>query len=335
MKIEMGESLFYSWLRHIKGCQIVQTNWKASPQWGLLDADKLEKMMQEVDQYFSACGYKIFKENRSLLQLLAQGECDVMGINVPTDPKDSLEYIAVDVAFHENGLNYSGGTKVSIMKVLEKCARTAFCLHGYLAAQKAEIIFASPKVGGTIMSEIQPHIVALNNLFKKNGYNYEFKFIANQDFNASVLKAILTVSDNVADTSELFLRGYQMQKIFAANETSKKSKKSEKIAVVPTVYQEFKVGQLVQNVLIEKLQENYATPNELAEMQSKESSKRIFGLQFPLLVKEDEFEDGLKNRYYVTPVEIQKISYKVCSQWYEKNKALLIAWLNNHQNPIK
>ena len=28
MKIEMGESLFYSWLRHVKDCQIVQTNWK-------------------------------------------------------------------------------------------------------------------------------------------------------------------------------------------------------------------------------------------------------------------------------------------------------------------
>ena len=30
MKIEMGESLFYSWLRHVKECQIVQTNWKVS-----------------------------------------------------------------------------------------------------------------------------------------------------------------------------------------------------------------------------------------------------------------------------------------------------------------
>lgn len=27
MKIEMGESLFYSWLRHVKECQIVQTSW--------------------------------------------------------------------------------------------------------------------------------------------------------------------------------------------------------------------------------------------------------------------------------------------------------------------
>lgn len=33
MKIEMGESLCASWLRHVKGCQIVQTNWSNSPTW--------------------------------------------------------------------------------------------------------------------------------------------------------------------------------------------------------------------------------------------------------------------------------------------------------------
>ena len=35
MTHEMGESLIYSWLRHVKGCQIVQTNWTASPTWDM------------------------------------------------------------------------------------------------------------------------------------------------------------------------------------------------------------------------------------------------------------------------------------------------------------
>lgn len=33
MKIEMGESLAISWLKHIKKCAIVQTNWKQSFEW--------------------------------------------------------------------------------------------------------------------------------------------------------------------------------------------------------------------------------------------------------------------------------------------------------------
>lgn len=30
MKIEIGESLILSWLKHVNNCQIVQLNWKPS-----------------------------------------------------------------------------------------------------------------------------------------------------------------------------------------------------------------------------------------------------------------------------------------------------------------
>ena len=33
MKIEIGESLCYSYLRHVKECWLVQANWKASENW--------------------------------------------------------------------------------------------------------------------------------------------------------------------------------------------------------------------------------------------------------------------------------------------------------------
>ena len=49
MKIEMGESLFYSWLRHVKECQIVQTNWTTSPQWTLRHEDELIDIMTQTD----------------------------------------------------------------------------------------------------------------------------------------------------------------------------------------------------------------------------------------------------------------------------------------------
>lgn len=59
MKIEMGESLFYSWLRHVKECQIVQTNWKVSPQWQLQDEDALERLAKKADTLFSdKCGHE-------------------------------------------------------------------------------------------------------------------------------------------------------------------------------------------------------------------------------------------------------------------------------------
>ena len=104
MKIEMGESLFYSWLRHIKVCQMVQTNWTTSNKWPLCHKEKLEEIKQLTDNFFSTnYDYSIYKNNASLSQLLQQAECDVIGISIQNG---SNKVYAVDVAFHENGLNY-------------------------------------------------------------------------------------------------------------------------------------------------------------------------------------------------------------------------------------
>ena len=67
MKIEMGESLFYSWLRHVKECQIVQTNWKTSNQWELQNEDEINKLFIAADKFFfEKYQYKIFKQNGSI-----------------------------------------------------------------------------------------------------------------------------------------------------------------------------------------------------------------------------------------------------------------------------
>lgn len=64
MKIEMGESLFYSWLRHVKECQVVQTNWKPSPSWQLRDEDGIKRFMELTETYFQTkYGYGIYKNN--------------------------------------------------------------------------------------------------------------------------------------------------------------------------------------------------------------------------------------------------------------------------------
>ena len=54
MKIEIGESLIFSWMRHVQGCPIVQTNWKPSPAWPIRRepdlATDFEKMREIAGQ---------------------------------------------------------------------------------------------------------------------------------------------------------------------------------------------------------------------------------------------------------------------------------------------
>ena len=223
------------------------------------------------------------------------------------------------------------------MKVLEKYARSAFCLRGYLNTNVAEIIFASPKINPSVLSGIEPCINEMNTMFNGNGYHYNFRIIANEQYNDLVLKPILLASNEVADTSELFLRSYQMYKMFS-NETNSRRITTQKTVgesdyTETDVYKELKIGQLAKKILGPMLSEGYATDEEIAAMQTLEYSKRNFDLQYPLLVEESsDFEHV---RYYTQPIFIKGKRYRMCSQWFERpannDRPYLLKWIERHQ----
>lgn len=210
MKIEMGESLLYSWLRHVKECQIVQTNWKASKQWELKNKETLKQMKLLFEDYYQTkYGFAIFR-GISLDQTLKQAEIDVIGIHY--SDQQPLIY-AIDVAFHEGGLIY--GQKGDTGKqVIKKLLRTALCIYGYFDISEGEIIFASPKVNNAEFKEIVPLINEVEAIIKTTEMNFHFKLIANNDFESEILSPILVTSKGVADTSELFMRSYQLYRLF-------------------------------------------------------------------------------------------------------------------------
>ena len=53
MKIEIGESLIASWLKHIEKCQVVQLNWKPSTSfWQIDNYNEIEKVINYAIDYF-------------------------------------------------------------------------------------------------------------------------------------------------------------------------------------------------------------------------------------------------------------------------------------------
>ena len=343
MKIEIGESLFYSWLRHVKECQIVQTNWKISPKWEIKFSDELENIMLKTDEFFSnKYGYKIYKQNTSLNQLLQQAECDALGVCMSDGVS---EIYAVDVAFHESGLNY-GVLYETVARVVKKCVRTAMCIYGYFGVKKANIIFASPKINKQILYALQPCFIDLNEMMLEMGLEFDFRIIANDDFLNSVLKPILEVSGNIADTAELFMRSYQMLTLFDKKEPKSIEKiEKEKRKIVSNAYQfskeyidnknnqdeyaELKVGQIARIIMREILESGRVGADEISRLQSEKYSKDYLGLNYAALVKTDsEYE---KVRYYADPILLNGIYYKLCSQWFEvpanDDRPFLIDWI--------
>lgn len=326
MKIEMGESLFYSWLRHVKECQVVQTNWKVSSQWTLLHEEELTTIKEKTDAFFQEkYGYEIYKMNASLAQIIQQGESDAVGVAF-TD--GVTKTYAVDVAFHEAGLNY-GSKDVTIMKIINKCIRTAMCLYGFMDVRDAEIIFASPKIYKNVLTIAEPAIKDAQAILNDLGYGVTFRIIANDAFKSTVLDPILMVSDGIADTNELFLRSYQMLQMFGDADEKTEPKKVKQYEA----YNDIKIGKLARIMIPKLMQEGKVSEGEIAQMLTGKYSKQAFDLQYPALAKVDSNYDRV--RYYATPFKVGTVEYVLCSQWFEtaanNDRPYLEKWIAEHE----
>lgn len=202
MNIEIGESLGYSYLRHVKGCWLVQTNWKPSEHWdpkGRTD-DELEQEFQEMRTHFDPEGV-VFKGTKDSGQFLKQAEIDVIGV----DQNGGIH--AMDVAFHEAGLNYLGGAD---NRVLKKLLRTKLVIDAYHPADtKRDIYFVSPKVHRGVQQPLDEIFTRLQEAYQSIGWH----LLTNEKFSDEILDTTLDKTQTVADTSELFVRSAKLIKL--------------------------------------------------------------------------------------------------------------------------
>ena len=75
MKIEVCEQMLASWLKHIKGCQIVQTNWCPSPaavsQLSDEDFQSIDAFVNEIQKFAAENNLDIFKRS-TIKQMVIQ-----------------------------------------------------------------------------------------------------------------------------------------------------------------------------------------------------------------------------------------------------------------------
>lgn len=243
MKIEMGESLMLSYLKHVLGCQIIQTNWKPSPTWSydIERGNKVMEMIDKINEYFKEefaseyqdeikqffgriknfnngkMDFTIFKQDKdnnvNLEQLLSQGECDLIGIYIQGE---KLNAYAAEVAYHSKGLGY-GAKDEAIMKVAEKMLRAVFDLYLFFEVDKGKVIFASPVVKNGVLEPLMLVIKKAQDIFNKHDFKFELILKCNDEFKKELLEPLIPVSADINDTSELFLRSYQLEHLFDDN----------------------------------------------------------------------------------------------------------------------
>jgi hypothetical protein len=208
MKVEIGESLVRTWVRHCRGCQLAELNWKPSPIWpGEITAEH-EQWYREGAAEFSE---KVLKKTSSLSQFLDQAEVDVLGVQFVQGA--ARKVIAADIAFHTNGLQY-GPKDETAARIVKKLFRTALTMDIHFPGIPAEILFLSPKVNNATIPGVEEAARMMDSFFRGRRDGFLFQAIINQGFKNIVLDDVTPLQKQVADTSELYLRAVQLTGLF-------------------------------------------------------------------------------------------------------------------------
>lgn len=338
MKIEIGESLLLSWLRHVKKCHLVQTNWKPSvAAWRIKNENEITNLMNKSGELFrSKYGFDVYKKN-TFTQLMQQAEIDVIGMSF--SQANIQDVFAIDVAFHEGGLNY-GGKEEASSRVVKKIIRTAMCLYGYFDINRGNIIFATPKANYCVQEIIDPYIEDVRTIFSELQFNYDVRFIANEAFAEEILEPVVATASKVADTAELFMRSIQMFNLCSIDnmnftENSKKAN-TTLTRVVNNGFSEEKIGGFVKGTLINLLETECISREEIQKMLTASYSKAAFNMNYPVLrevddalnIDEQKRDANGYNRYWGNTVRAYGQRYLICSQWVENlHRAKFNDWL--------
>ena len=309
MKIEIGESLGYSYLRHVKQCWLVQTNWKASEHWPRYKSDaELETIFRLMKQKFDEDG-KVFKETKNAEQFLKQGEIDLVGIDLQGDVH------ALEIAFHESGLNYGGG---SDNRVLKKLLRTHMILQVYQRSEtKFHISFASPKVNPITQKPLEDIFITLRNEYPRIDWN----LITNGDFTDEILQKTLEATETISDSSELFVRAARLLNLTGIPEAGARNTRARQTNEKALGTEE-RLQPIVEN-LMKTLLEDHPTLLEDAErddLMDREYCKGALRIKIGNFALLRHSEDGREvnghSRYWKRRYADK---FHVCSQWWKKD----------------
>lgn len=347
MKIEICEHLIQSWLKHIKNCQIVQTNWTLSP----FLADEISQTCYEEVNFFidliksdeNFKDFNIFKQSTTK-QMLLQCEIDTVGIAIKNQAVEKI--YMVDSAFHESGLNYGD----TVARIIKKLIRAVFIARIVYPKIPCELLFVTPKCG----YELQDNLKKMVSLVKKTVQDFfpeiNIEFYANESFAKEIYAPILENIQKISDDNDLFLRSLQLAKIadgYLKNRThyppiippiidyepiSIDGQDTNKPTGIPTgfTYTNLDAKQrtnetktprggnteIVFNIL-QGLIRNGKILGVLPNLLNKAYCSRVFSLPYPMLIPVSNFKEfGYERiRFYSELIEIDGKDYLVCSQW--------------------
>lgn len=323
MKIEIAESLIYSYLKHIEGCRIVQTNWMTSGKWIVTEYEKQRAKLLFNKISNSKFFVGIFN-NSSFEQLIKQAEIDVLGINTIENT-----IYGIDIAFHSAGLNYGAKEKTAFI-IMKKIFRTIFIMQTFFNENdKFYSYFITPKTNPATRVLIDDLMIKAKEII--NDENISIEFISNDQFYLEIVDPLLGNIDDEHDTTELFSRAVKLLKLDNRKESTKsitiKKQNTTRLSVKKRTVNGMKIGQFTQFCFRKAYEQNLISETEISNLQNVDYSKRTFNMNIEVLKNKnrDINDENGRSRYYARELFCEK--YYLTSQWVEPQWDLLLNWL--------
>lgn len=322
MKIEICEQLVASWLKHIKGCQIVETNWCPSPI--ALDPDdkaidRVIKFIDDVKMTVNNDEIDIFKKSTPK-QFIMQCEIDVVGLKIADTVIEEL-YL-VDSAFHSiSGIGYKNPVATVIKKILRAIVVSDLAFNKI----PSNVIFAAPKCGNSLKDKLANTVKQLDSVIKKHYPDSTAVLLFNEDFYSEIYAPLVAVSDKISDDNDLFARSMKVSKTAQSysskaaspKQTAPKTPRGDNKKTVFSILNGLKAKGVLDGAL-------------LSDLCNPIYAKKHFDIStYPVLISVSDFKiSGFEeSRFYKDEYfEISGTDYMVCSQWIPEKIRKLQNW---------
>jgi hypothetical protein len=338
MKIEIGEFLILSWLRHVRGCVVTQMNWIPSPAWPVAREHELIATFETVRRFSDAArGAPIF-QGCDLRPFVRQARIDVLGLR-PDREAGAIEAIAVDSAFHEGEL-HDDNAEETIGRVVKRMIRAAFALAAYLPLGQASVVFATPWMSGAIRQDVHRHLEHLEaRLAEQRGPaapGLRFRVIANADFTDEIVQPVLEHVDAVADTSGLLRQAQQLTRPHdsGSGDGGARAGIDGPARTTKTIS---RIGKHVQSTMTALAASGRLTARIVGDLLDPRYCKARFDLAYPFLKPVDKEvplsrqgnDHHGRGRYWKKPLRVGDHEFLMCNNWFVWQRDAFDGWVRD------
>ena len=114
--------------------------------------------------------------------------------------------------------------------------------------------------------------------------------------------------------------------------TPNNDKTRETINSIHNTSNEPKIGEIARYRLAKLLAQRVWSPQEFASFFDEKYCKDMFDIDYPLLTQGSRFDENGYPRYYKHQISVNGRNCYLCSQWYERSKHKLLAFIEKYES---